>query len=341
MFIRYGGSELNKKAILLVLYILIFSFVITGIYSCKGNKDEDSTVQLTTKYNPNLYNLELSDWKGRLVRFDDIKDKALYIQFLDNKSIYDNEFLMNVFIDWGDYKLVIIVFTTKPDQLVASHPEIEDKVIIINNNLDKVRHILDSNKNNSFCYLFGLNREYIIRAETIRLYESGMKYEFIKTLRGNIFQPKDLLGGGNNIFKSKVFNKILLPYTIQNKYVVINLMSKYCEGCVEGRILSVIKQLYKEKAAEAMVIFYNGINENDIINFKSQIDIDFPVHIASGDLLKKWDSIFHEYSVDAVSSIVLVAEGNGEICDYYFNGCECEDAFINRLRELIKKVEGK
>jgi hypothetical protein len=36
-----------------------------------------------------------------------------------------------------------------------------------------------------------------------------------------------------------------------------------------------------------------------------------------------------------------VAEGNGEICDYYFNGCECEDAFINRLRELIKKVEGK
>ena len=125
--------------------------MITGIYSCKGNNDEDSTVQFTNKYNPNLYNLELLDWKGKLIRFDDIIDRVLYIQFLDNKSNYDNEFLMNVFRDWGDYRLVIIVFTTNPDRLIASHPEIEDKVIIINNNLEKVRHILDSNKDNSFC----------------------------------------------------------------------------------------------------------------------------------------------------------------------------------------------
>jgi hypothetical protein len=34
-------------------------------------------------------------------------------------------------------------------------------------------------------------------------------------------------------------------------------------------------------------------------------------------------------------------EGNGEICDYYFNGCECENAFINRLRKLFKEGEQK
>jgi hypothetical protein len=241
---------------------------------------------------------------------------------------------MNVFRDWGDYKIKIVVFTLEPGQLIASHPEITDKVIIINNHFEEVRHILDSNKNHSFCYLFGFNREYIVRAETLRLYESGMKYEFTKLLKGKMFQPEDLLDGRNNIFKSSVFNNRQFHFSKTNKYMVIYLMSKYCDGCSEGRIFSVVKELYKKKIAEVNVIFYNGINENDIINFKNQFEINFPVYIASGDLLNKWDNVIREYSSSVVSSIVIVAKGDGEVIDYYFNGCNCEKEFIEKLNKL-------
>ncbi len=180
-----------------------------------------------------------------------------------------------------------------------------------------------------------------IRTQTFRPYQYLMHYKMKEILLKEAFDVADLFGNQKNLWKIGLLNNISAQIPKGNKYTILCFFSSYCDNCAEGTLLREIKGIYERGIAEAGVIFFEPFNINDIEYFKQQLDVKFPVSLASEELLSKWRFLKEEYSPVELSTMVFMASEAGEIVYTYYNGCDCYVSFLNILRSLKYKTKGR
>ena len=295
---------------------------------------------LAGQSNAKLPRIQLRDWRGQAIDIANLKQQVLYIHFIDPRFDYDREFFIKAYREWKDQPIRFLLFSNDPEKIVEKYPELNDKVNIFDTDIEKMRKILGSDKDFSFCYLYDDDRKYYFRTQTFTPYEYLMRYEMKKLIKKEYFRVEEFFGKQKNLRQMNRLKEImeLIPQN-KRKFIILGFLTSFCESCTEGTLLREIKRLHGLGVAEAGMLFFETLTPSDVENFKTQMDVKFPVTLARGELLSEWKRFIDVYSPVELATIIVIASGDGEIVRVYYRGCDCFDRFFKYLKEMKTKEE--
>jgi hypothetical protein len=283
----------------------------------------------------------LEDVNGNVIKDSDFQGKNVYIQFIDHSNYDDIKLIKDIHPNWKNEDLVIIVFS---DDLKAfkmrSGIDLHD-FISIESSYDKMKSKFKSPEKGGAYYLFDKNGFLVTSGKNTIGYEEGPKV-FLKQLVKNIYlNISDFIPENGDIGNIKWFQEMhRIIVNKDNKFFVISLFTSICNGCFNGVIIDALNNINNNKDDSLFVVgvLNNKFNINDIKSLRSQMNIYFPLMIASPELSKKWNYFISEFKESDLNNIVFITEKSGKILKIFHNNCDCWNTFTRYINSLKRKL---
>ena len=91
------------------------------------------------------------------------------------------------------------------------------------------------------------------------------------------------------------------------KTVIAALFSSLCTGCNDGHLLELLKSSADKKiGANYLVLLPGTFSRTDLINFKTNLQVPFPVELADLELTNVWMSLNEQYGEKQINGTVVV-----------------------------------
>ena len=68
---------------------------------------------------------------------------------------------------------------------------------------------------------------------------------------------------------------------------------------------------------------------------RRELQIDFPIYIADGALVERWNELITEYTERELNDIIFVTNKSGVILNIMYPGCNCAKSFFNDIARII------
>ena len=93
------------------------------------------------------------------------------------------------------------------------------------------------------------------------------------------------------------------------KAAVVFFSSAYT-SCGTGRLLSLIKESAKrERGLGYLVILPHTFSQLDVLNFKTNLDVPFPIELADPQLTGEWLRLNEQYGEEALNGTLILVDG--------------------------------
>lgn len=94
---------------------------------------------------------------------------------------------------------------------------------------------------------------------------------------------------------------------------IIVIFSKVCTGCSEKSLLDMVKKYAKQQTKITYIaLLPNTFNQTDLKNFKTNLEIHFPVELAGQALSEAWMHLNEQYGENKINGTVVLLS-NGQI----------------------------
>ncbi len=288
-----------------------------------------------------LPKFEAVDINGRKVKSSDFKGKNLYVQFINSRFPPDFFLFEKVYSKWGredlDF-LGIISDSTKLNLFYRYRPK---NLTLIERDYYDLCSEFHISADNGFYFLVDKKGEVISSGKNDLGYGKGPKVFLQELILGDFFSISELIIENKKIDDFKWFSQvsnIRNNYT-EKKYFIVSLFTKICDSCSGGNIIQSLNKIYREKNDSIYVlsILSSKFNSEDVVNFKSQLKISYPVILADNELNIKWNSLIKRYNEDFLTDICFIVDNSGKILKVAYKTCKCFPSFFNYMHSLVQE----
>lgn len=238
----------------------------------------------------------------------------MFIIFINTDEDYHINLLENVYLNYADKNLKIIVFT-KFKNIIKKIINLFPLTLVIYENYEKYENLF---KAESCCGRHYLYNEFgKLKASAINTtnYQDGIKVYLMELIENVKFNLSYFITN-NNIFNMKEFSQCWdFIKNSDYEYFVISLFTEMCTLCKSGELISEIKKFFNEHKNEVgfLTILSDDFKENDVQNFKSNLKIEYKVIRADPSLAKKWNMLIKKYRKSDLTNIILLINKEGKI----------------------------
>jgi len=327
-------SKMNSKILKIFVSAILMLSILT-IINYKKTRFE--------KINKDIIELienRLEGFDGRTVDKILLKDKTIYLQYVNAFNNNDMELFDAVCDNWNDNRIIKIGFFEENNSFVQmkdKYNSYTNVFFVVNRDYDKKENILLSRVKNKY-FIFEKNHNLNFSGDNLIGYDNGVKTKLKKILNNDSFNINEFLPLNQSITESMWLDQITKIIKSNNvSFHIFGFMNDICETCGSGSVVALLKTLNKNQDFSINLIIGNfsfEYSENEISALKSQAQIEFPIIKADDKLSEKWNHFSHEYSKNELNNIIFVIDRNIEIISIFYPGCSCWGTFIQYTKSL-------
>jgi hypothetical protein len=286
-----------------------------------------------------LPGFKVKDCRGNWIDRSGLLGKDLYIQFV-NPSISDDIALMKKALSlWSSESLHALFFTENCEELKAVIKEDINHMTVVSDKYDELLTKFNVPHKSGKFYLFNQNGKLLISSRNLAGYRR-LKVYLNHYVKGKYFSIDDFIQTGKHIAEIAGFMQIndILTQAKKDYYIVV-MFAEYCPTCASEVILAAVKDIYhRNDSILPIIVLADSFGEQDVLNFKRNLDIDFPV-LPAGDYLSRiWNSFIEEYSIVELTDIVILLDESGRVVKAADPNCDCAIQFLNDIRVDLKST---
>ena len=315
-----------KKIVKLIIFLL--SVIIVLIYSRVFYAQKET---LTLEYLPRFVTKDIN---GRIISKNSLENKATYLQFVNSIDPDDIDTLDSVYNNWKGVKLSILIIAK--DNKFMNGKDYSQATIILRD-YDKMLKLFRSSERTGTYHVFDNKGNVIMQSYTRDSYENRIKYYLNKAVYNKVFKISDFIDTRKKTSEIGYFKQIdEIIRNSGNDYLIFSLHTKICGTCSGGEIIHILKQYYKNIQSNISIIeivqpYYN---DKEINMMRRELQIDFPIYIADGSLVERWNELITEYTERELNGIIFVTNKSGVILNIMYPGCNCAKSFFNDIARI-------
>lgn len=321
-----------KKTHRFILSALIFLLVLAFIYFRRKNVSPIRHGELIRL--PDFVATEIT---GNKIKSADLRGKYLYVQFINPLNKADIELYKKVYSNWKDENLFFIAITKNYEEFKSKLGMDLRKIVILNKDYESLASLFNAPKYGTF-YLFDPSGSLIATEGNDTQYEQVLKIILNQLIKNKYLLIEDFIPEKRNIKNIDWFKQISEIVEKENKdFFVISLFTSICGGCTSGSNFQYLKDFHlkNHEFTRVLCILSDKYNENDIINLKSQLRVEFPVFIADHALSLKWNSFIQEFNEAYLNNIMFITDKAGNIIKVLDPHCKkCWKPFFLFMKSL-------
>lgn len=245
---------------------------------------------------------------------------------MDNNNLM---LLENVYRTWAD-KIDIFVFI-KNERILSERVSFDfSKAIIIKDEFIEMSNIFKSSKYGKH-YLFGEKGNVVFLAENNISYDFGVVRALQQVVNQRHFRIADIIRENDHLENYPEFIQVKNEINnIRREYLIVGLIYLFCDSCASGLLVANFKRIHSLSNGKTsfLLILSREHQESELVAFRSQLGVDFPIVIAGQKLNNKWEDLIKIFSRNAITNIVFVADHSGKIVKVLDPKCQtCQKPF--------------
>lgn len=297
---------MKRKHIVLIIILVAANLLMVGwLMSRHGNSHPQSYV-IPVRDSGHLPALDLYDDQGQIISTAKLKGSPLFVQFIDAQIKTQVDSIIRTVQNRPSRSPVWLLITDSANLLRSRLPI--DDITIIERDYDALRNIFGAQRGMGSWFIFD---------EAGKLKAQG-KYDTGDAV-GHLHSILD----GQPEYSAALFLKILNSLNASDKLsdahvksaktrsgkAVFVLFSSACTGCKDASLVELINSYSKRfPRIWFQALLPNTFGQQDIDNFKTNLNIPFAVAIASGDLSQEWLALCDRYGEKVVNGTVIAIE---------------------------------
>ena len=319
--------------------VLIFIVIIVFINIRKHQVFYSSAMELT-----DLPKFEAVDAMGTKIKRSNLKDKNLFIQFINSKFQPDIDLFESVYSNWIDEDIYFLGIINNSEKFnIERKLNLENTSFIKENYFDLCKKFKINSRDGNF-FIVNKNGKIISTGKNDLGYEKGPKVYLQELIKDDAFSISEFIGENEKIndFEYLTQIKTSIESSTEKKYSIIALLTKICDSCSGGGIIQSFKKIHRDNNGlfNVLLILNRKYKKEDISNLRSQLKISFPIAIADQELNSKWDSLIERYNEDLLTDIIFIVDNQSNvILKVADRKCKCLPEFYDFLDSLIKGGE--
>lgn len=243
---------------------------------------------------------------------------------------------------WKEHDIwLLLIRGSGPNEDLGIIPSDRVAIYDIERNKDRpaVHSVFGLGKQDSFFFIFDSAGKKVSASRSVLGYERGPKAALNELLTGTKFAIEELIERNHNIDEYKWLQPIseIIAANRGREYFIFSMLTKICDSCAGAEIVRFMKTAEMRAPKKILVASFlgRGYGELDVINLRSQLNIDYPVFIADGGLRSKWDELIDKYNEDILSDIVFIVDSLGTILEVSHRTCNCFSLIGETVNRLI------
>jgi len=326
----------KRDVIKIILAVFIFLFAIIIIQFIKKSDIGFQSGRLTK-----LPSFRFVDSSENSISNKYFKGKNLYIQFVNPLDKDDLELLKDIYSQWEEIDLSILVATKDFEQLKAKVDKAGidlKRITVLEKDYNKFKSILRASDIRTN-YLFNGDGNLVFSGYNYNGYEQGIKYFLNRLIKNKYFKLSDFVIKGKNINEFPWLKCVTEIMENENKeYCLVSLFTSICNSCASGAIIRKLNNLCaqnRKSLAILSILSDKYYKKEDIIGLKTQLKIRLPVFVADETLGKKWNFLIKEYGEKDLNNLMFILDKSGMVIEVVEPNCsDCFSLFFERIESL-------
>jgi hypothetical protein len=288
-----------------------------------------------------LPDYETIDQNGNLFRLSNLQKPFTYIQFVDPRENNDIELLENIYRNWIDYPLSIIVITNDIQRLLERCVVDMNKITVLSDYKKLRETFLTPGKNGRF-FLYDAGRKLITKGSNDTGYDNSIKIVLKRVILNQRFDVNGFIGQGKNL-SGFDWLKQLADIAGENprRYYLFGLFSmiKYstCSDLPIIKFFEFVHARFPENQVSVVIMLRDTYNSEDVQVIHSQMKSNIPIIIADAKLGKKWSALISEYREADLNNIAVLVEGSRNIVFVSDPACNCFPKLIEIFNKKVSE----
>ncbi|HWR58238.1 MAG TPA: hypothetical protein VN328_05050 [Thermodesulfovibrionales bacterium] len=252
------------------------------------------------------------------------------------------ELFRHVYEEWKKHDVwFLMICGSRPIEDLGIIPSDRFAIYDLGRNKDRpaVHSVFGLGRQDSFYFIFDSAGKKVSASRSSLGYERGPKSALNELLTGTKFAIEELIERNHNIGEYEWLQPIseIIAANRGREYFIFSMFTKICDSCAGAEIIRFMKTIEIRAPKKILVASFlgRGYGELDIINLRSQLNIDYPVFIADGELRSKWDELIDKYNEDILSDIVFIVDSLGTILEVSHRTCNCFSLIGETVNRLI------
>lgn len=251
-----------------------------------------------------LPSVNLRDDSGRVFNAKQLSGRFLFVQFINPQVKAQVDSLTEVLINRPKHQISWLLITDDAPALRSQLGGLQDGVVVVDHDYQELRKLFSVPACCEMRFLFNksgklVNRGYYFQdgmANRLRSFVDGeqgysptLLLESIRSVRGGQFERVQ-----NVAMRSDSGKAIILLLTSANT------------TCPSGDLARLVSEFSREHGeVECLALLPDTFGRSDVDNFKTNLDIPFPVETADEEFSRRWLALVAEYGEMSVNGAVI------------------------------------
>lgn len=275
---------------------------------------------------------------GNIVNPSILKGTNVFVQFINPKLEDQIKLLKNVYFEFKNQALLMVVFTEDFQKLNEEIGYALTRMFVITDDYEKFKKIFQVPSCCENFYLFDKSGNLVVTDFNWKGYKEGIKTHLMSLVEKKKFSIYHFIELEKNIRDIDWFEQLwkIIDREKTYNYYLISMFTRVCMNCPSGWIIDSLKELYKlsNNSIYFLIILSDNFSENDVRNFKVNLGIKFSVIKADRKLANKWDHLLEEFRESDLNNIVFLIDKHGQVLSAMQSNYQEE--FFNYLYNKVK-----
>ena len=265
------------------------------------------------------------------------RGRFVYLQFVDTQRSEDTSLLEDVYRNWKNEDLLIIVIGDNLRQYLKWEEDKVDRILILSDEEKSIRLKFDISPAANQYFLFDKLGRLICSGENSRGYEQALKIQLLRHIKERFLSEPEVRRLKDDVDAVRTSIKDTgINLNGNAAYYIVSLFNIFCNSCTSGPIINDLKRVSKERKDIQVIGVLSGAYyvPGDLKALISQSQAGFPLIIADGELDNKWRMLIEEFNKYELNGIFFLMNEQGYILKTAYPGCSCYNEFFKYVNSL-------
>jgi hypothetical protein len=288
----------------LVLALVAANLLLAGYVVYRQSLPEAAAEAVPLEKTQSLPGVSLRDDGGRVFDSKQLLGQFLFVQFINPHVKAQIDSLTEVLTDRPKRPVSWLVMTEDATALRSRLGGLQDGVVVVESNYWELRKLFGVPACCEMRFLFDQRGKLVNRGY---YFQDGMPNRMRSFVDGEQgYSPALLLDSMRSVRGGQFERVQAAAMRSQSGKALILLLTSANTTCPSGDLARRVSEFSREHGeVEFLALLPDTFSRSDVENFKTNLDIPFPVETADADFSRRWASLIEEYGEMSVNGAVI------------------------------------
>jgi|GEM_PF-2732076 len=251
--------------------------------------------------------VSLRDDGGRSLESRQLLGRFLFVQFINPHVKAQVDSVTDVLINRPKRPVTWLLITSDAQALRSRIEGLQEGVVVVEDNYRELRNLFSVPECCETRFLFDEAGELVNRGYYFQDGMASRLRSFVDGERG--YSPALLLDSISSVRGGQFERVRAAASRSKSGKAIILLLSSANTTCPSGELAALVSQFVRENdGVDCLAVLPNTFGPSDVDNFKTNLDIPFPVETADEDFSRGWLALIDEYGEMSVNGTVITID---------------------------------